>query len=559
MSTSMVVLMVSSIFTFSPRIDAREAPIHENMLFLHSYFKQLHWGVTRDSIDYQLASSFTSLTPVKASFAGTDTNNIAVFSSSTGQLYLMKAVLQSPGSFLDPYKMVVNDPVVSPVGTANGIWEAFARAAHKIDTIFLAFAGPTNKVAVHRIYTGNFTVTKIDTLTFTPPSGAYQVNKLYGGPDLAKDSPSCIWITGTRGLIRFFSWNGSTWSAEKVYDIDTSESITALTDKIVGTSTGKIYEDVSGSFVFHSQPITTTINAINDKIAVGDGGKVLRRRSTIWRPFSLGSSAYHYGNGVARTAGFGIELLDKGWQYSIHTLEDTITTFTVSPDSLAKYINGETFIYDIRLPPLAITIHLHDPDGNYLVPQMILNGSIDLTHDGSRKLQNMHPDTTCRPGFIELKETDIKLVLSPDQVGFKAIAREAVPDAVGSGYDWAEKPFETSNPWKEKDMIRITLGNLSLKIQLSSGPTQIETALVQSSQQEKITVLGRSSGISFSLPAHTFHWVRIYDLQGRLLYNESIPENQTTFSLPKNTSGILCLEFIAGNGTRVRKVIPIAR
>ncbi len=531
--------------------------VHTNMLFLHSHFKGKHWDLAGDTLDYNLTSGFTTLTPVKVSIAGNDTNNILLFSTSTNKLYLMHALLEPPPTFTSYPKMTVDNPVESPVGTSSDPFGVFAYTSDNLDIVFCAIATAANKVAVHHMVGGAYTVFKTDTLTVALPSPNCQITKLYGGPDLAKGSQSCIWAVGTHGLIRFFAWNGSAWSAETVYDIDTTETVTAFSLAAVGTRSGKVYQEQSGGFVYNSQPTTTPINSINANGAACNSGVVLKKKGNQWTKFTAGSADYHYFNFIPRTDGAGVELLSDSWQFLKYTLEDTPTFYDILPESVANYINSGVYQYD-GFSQETITINLIDPDGNCLVPQIVVEGQL-LIVDSSDTLRSMHPDTACVPGFIELADTTMTLLLKENSVEFKVKARTAAFNPTSFKYYWQYPAFETSVAWQYYDNMSIVLGNQTLQIQYAEGTT-IVSHDTKSKGMPQAVIHHTAHGLIFTLTQNTIRAIRIFNSAGQKLADVNPSPGSKRIAVPLwVSSGIVCVEYLHKNGTVLRTVIPVVK
>ena len=210
-------------------------------------------------------------------------------------------------------------------------------------------------------------------------------------------------------------------------------------------------------------PSTKPINQISTTGGACNDGTILKKKGTQWNLFSKGSAHYNYFNFISRTDGSGVELLDGSWNYYLYTLEDTLTTLNITPSNIAAHINGSPYEYN-DTGSETVNIHLIDPDGNCLVPEITLNSSIYLTIDNSDTLLSMHPDTECVPGFIDLSDTLLSITLTPDSVHFSAKTRRAAFNAISYKYYWTYPTFTTSHPWSKYDQLRIKLGNQTLEI-----------------------------------------------------------------------------------------------
>lgn len=532
---------------------AGTSSVHTNMLYQHPYFADMHWRITSDLITYKLSPGFTTLTPVKASFAENDTNSITLFSATDSKLYLMSVALK-PETEQNKAVITTRDPIESPVGTVGSPFEIFAPGTNKIDTVFVATVLGTDKVLVHHIAIQSFTVTRVDTLAIAPPSGSYTVLALFGGPDFALTGQSGIWIIGSYGLVRYFTWNESSWGAEVVHDIDTTETITALCKEALGTASGKIYEFISNAFTYKSQPVAASIHRISTLGAVSGGGKVIKRKGTSWEPFTtVGAGNYHYFNFIARTNGSGVELLDNAWKFYVYTLEDSASTFDIEPANVANYINNG--IYKFMEGQETVIIKLIDPDENALIPEIKLRNSINLVDS----LERAHPDTLWSLGFSDLADTVITLELRRDSVIVTAKIRSGAFNPVTYKKSWVQLEYRRAEKWRLYDTISIKLGNRTLLIELDTQAVGIvETNKLR--KNRPIQILRNSSQLTFTIPPNSVRYVRICNLQGQQIASATISPNANIVTIPiRMSSGIICIEYILSSGKAIRETVPVVK
>ncbi len=534
-------------------VTADIASTHSNLLFQHSHFDNKHWERSGDTLDYNLSSGYTGLTPVKASIAGNDTNNLIMFSTTSNKLYLVHALLEPPPTYTSYPKMTVDNPVESSVGSTGSSFGVFAYTNANMDIVFLATAAASNKIAVHHIVGATYTIFRTDTLTIALPSPSCTITGLYGGPALAKGNQSCVWITGSHGLIRFFSWNGTAWGSESVHDINTTETVTAFSLAAAGTQSGKIYEDQSGSFVYHSQPGTTPINHISATGAACNEGVVLKKKGNQWSKFTVGSANYLYFNFIPRTDGAGVELLDDSWQFHKYTLEDTPTSYSILPAEVANFINSGEYKFE-NPDSEVISIILADPDDNYTLPAIKLNNATVLTDT----VMNMHPDTACVLGFNELADTLITLVLYMDSVVLYMQTRFGVFHPISYKNYWSYKIFRHTEPWKSGDLVTIKQGNQTLSIQNGDGTTTNKGCEKQAIKP--ISIYRTSTGLAFQDLPYNMRAISIYNPAGRCIGSTSITQPSNVCVLPiRFSSGILLVEYLYNDGSVKRNMLTVLR
>jgi hypothetical protein len=490
---------------------------------------------------------------------GNDSGNISVFTTPAGDLYFMRCVVEPPQSIISRKKMKVYPPEKSPAALNASLFTAFPVSKDNNDTLFLAIAEAVNKVVVHRIESVGFKVLSTDTLSITTPAGGvYTTTELTGSTDFTGAIRSTLMAGGSNGVIRLFSWNGSAWSGETVYDIDTTETVSALCNTAAGTESGRIYELSNNKFIYNSRPCSTAINYITAGGAVGNSGVVIKKKQTDWIRFTIGSAHYRYFHFISRTNGTGIELLNDSLVYSIHTLEDSPTLLTVEPAEIYKYMNKGVYSYQ-GLRSENLIIRLNDPDRNCAVPSIQLNGSVDLTNNGSYKLLNMHPDTTCVPGFVEIADTSISIVLTGTSVTLSANARTAQYNDISDRCQWKYFKFTSTKNWRRNDVIRIKSGNNSLVILYGFNATAISKN-AGLNPKNYIIIQRIQSGLHFRIPRNTINYIRIVNPRGQQLAFTNILPDQERIVLPgKTSSGIICIECFFKNGTIKRYMAPIVK
>ncbi len=548
----MMYCIVFLVMVFFMTSFAGTSSVHTNMLYQHAYFADKHWRITSDLIGHTLSPDYLALTPVKSSFAKNDTNSIALFSATDNKLYLMSVSLK-PETAQNKAALTARTPVESPVGSAGSLFEVFAPADNKIDTVFLATVSGADKVLIHHITTQSFTITGVDTLTIAPPSGNYAIGALSGGPDIAISGQSGIWVTGSYGLVRYFAWDGSSWGSEIVHDIDTTETVTALCKEALGTTSGKIYEFESNNFVYNNQPLTTPINRISSLGAVSNGGGVIKKKGTNWELFTSGSGDYRYFNFIARTDGSGVELLDEAWTFYVYTLEDSASTFDIEPSSVADYINNG--IYKFIGYQETIDIELIDPDGNAKIPEITLRDSIDMVDS----LERAHPDTLWNLGYTDLIDNVLTLELSRDSVIISASTRSGAFNPVTYKKSWAQLEYRKSVNWDVNDTITIELGSISLVIVLDTQ-TVVIVEKKSSIASKPIHIKRNCSNLTFAIKPNTVSHIRVFNLSGQQIASTRISPSTNSVTLPvRVSSGVFCVEYILTNGKAVRETFQVIR
>jgi len=169
----------------------------------------------------------------------------------------------------------------------------------------------------------------------------------------------------------------------------------------------------------------------------------------------------------------------------------------------------------------------------------------------------MHPDTACVPGFIELADTIITLLLSSNSLDLSVKARRAAFNAISYKYYWTYPTFQTSNPWSKYDQLSIKLGNQTLQI-IFGGATPVSDTYDQFLKHP--IVQSKNSQLVFTLPQNEIHLITIYNSTGRKLSSINVEKYSNRILLPLTySSGVIFIEYQYKNGSIQRTTLPIIK
>jgi hypothetical protein len=536
-------------------------------LYQHSFFNNKNWQRTSDSINYDIPESLYSMMPVVGRMAGAGNANMAAFSTSNGNLYLTHVEAVPPPTQYSRWNLTATEALPSPAGTKAEIFTIFAPPSGAVDTIFLAYSdtATADTIFTCRIKSATNTIIDRDTIILTPAAPLAKIRSIEGAPKHSGEQVTGIWITGTYGLVRYLSWNGTGWNGATTYDIRQSLSVTAFNNQCLGTDSGYIFERQVETFIEAAQPATTALRFITPTGAVGDKGVVIKKIGGSWQSFTVGTADYCFAGFSPRTAGSGVEMLDKGWNYTTAILQNSPTTFSLLPDSLKKYINGPALKFSYYMKPETLTVVLHDVDANYRIPAITLNSTIFLSENKTtgQKLNNACPDTVPTKGYLELADSTLMLILRNSEVRLLAKARIGKFNT-SRGFFWKDTLFENSssswNPSYIGNEIAIKQGNQVFTIAVEVNISVELADIAPSRQCTYFDLHPRTNGLSFHFVPGTLADLTVYDLKGRILANTAIPRFTGSFDIPlPMVAGAVCIEYRLTNGTIQRRSFTIMR
>jgi hypothetical protein len=537
-----------------------------NYFYTHGFFADKNWPNTSDTINYDVPMELLSLDLQTGRFTGGRTDNIGAFATVGGQLYMMRVTAVPPTNAFDKWDIYAPAVVLSPVVAGNGLFTVIAPADNRLDTVFLVSADSTSAARLYadRIKTTGFTSIGRNVINLTPPNPNCRLAVIQGGPRHSGESAAGIWIGGSHGLLRFFSWNGAAWQ-ESSFDLAASETITAIHPLFVATAAGRIFQRQAESFVEAGQPCTSPLRQITPQGAVGDQGVVVKKVGTDWKRFTIGSADYRFASFVPASAGSRVQLIDKDWKYTTALLQDSLTSFTVSPDSLADYVNHGTYEFT-AWEPETLLVSLHDEDGNCHLPTLSLDNYVSvrnlIVNQAGDTLRDMHPDTTPGvglPPYMELADTTFALILTPSSVTVSAPTRMR-QFSTGRGYYWIDTTFSNQTAWSTNNTVSIDLAGSSLYIRNGSSATGLKDPRILAAVQAPISVRAISQGLSFRFTPGQLTGIRIFSPLGRLLAERSVSREAAFVAVPlQASSGMLCVEYLLADGTARRLTVPFAR
>lgn len=540
-------------------------------VFLHPYFDNRNWKKSvEDNIDINLPDTLCTqkLRPVRFDIGKSIDSTIAVMSTTNGGLFVMEArYFHYPGvcrdslDFSVPQKIALTGIFFS--GTTP--WYFVKDTAFNFDTVKVVLGIDSQYCLAAFIKTGSGEVVKIDTLAIQ--NGA-AISSISGGYDKALKRDTCIWVSGSNGLLRRFSCNSSGWGAENKQDISATETVLCATSEYAGTSSGKIFrKNASSAYTLDYSLSSRAINALYPQGSIGNYGAFIENINGVWRNDTLAAANYRYAHFINRPSGFGVELLDDHWKYSIFTYRDTASKILLTNpiDIRVANVNKTPYIYNpgkLASPKdTTIIVYISDPDSNYSDVFITLNGT-SMKNDGTYSISSIPDSESCHVKALRLTDGVLKITLKKDSVVLKAQTDLGVMNVGCLVCNWKNYNFSLSRQWFVNSSLVLTAGKDVLKINNHDAATVtvVNAAVANSSVANNLKIIGRRLVFSSLWSGQkAIVSIILYDFAGRRLLS-LCDVRQTTFELPQTLPcGIACVSFILSDGSACRMVVPVLR
>jgi hypothetical protein len=538
-------------------------------IFLHPYFEGKNWKTTYENVDIVLPDTLCSqkLRPIRFDIGKNIDSTIAIFSTANNDLFSMPIYFTpyigscSNGeiAFGSPKKIALTGISF----TGNTPFYLLKDSLYNFDSIKVVVGGSQQFLLSLLIRPGASSLVRADTLRMQNSGTVVGISGEYS---TAINRDTSIWVTGTGGMIGSFSYRRTGWGAE------INRSIAGLTDTVLcarglyaGTNMGRIYKkNASQVFTLDNSFSKKSINALYPQGAIGNGGNFVELIGGSWRLDTLGSSNYRYANFIKRSGGFGVELLDARWRYSVFTYRDSSSKIllTIPPDRFS-YVNNGTYRYPLSNQDTGMTLYILDADSNYRDIDMTLKRGVtqqSLKTDGTYAISPMQDTETCHTGILRLTDGVIAIGLKGGTVTVKSQTELGAYNNCGVCY-WKKYNFTAQKNWANGDSIIIRAGKDVLKIfnnSQGSVTTAFET-LVSNNSNDKNALwcdVGRGK-ITLHTTISGLKSITIYDVSGRMLaFTPSA--TQSLFELPRSFSAnVIYVHAIFKNGAVIRRVLPI--
>ena len=548
---------------------------NQGYIFLHPMFKALPWNSTLERLDLVLPDTLAGI-PVKSFDVSRGVGNaVAVFTTATNDLFIMPVLhekLVAPcfdnALTFDALRKVALSGL--SLSSAKPLY-AVRDSLYSVDSIRVASPSSVAplKVLVATLRTSTATVIRIDTVTLAERLTGQQIIGVSGATDSTTGQDLGIWVTGAYGLVRYIPYANHRFGAEAVRDLpEATVSVTHTNGTFAVTSQGRIFrKNPADTFFTFAVAASGALRRVYPGGAIGDNGLFKEFANGSWRADkTLGSASYRYANFIRRPGGFGVELLDSSWAYSVYTYRDTSSRIAATlPASLSTNINGAPYVYDGK-QQLDITVMLDDPDSNfsdYSLSQVSAGGGtpVDLKNDGTYAIAPLSDSADCHIGSIKMTSGRVRLTLNGSQVTVMHDCALGALDPTCLTCYWKSYNFQLSATLR--DTIKIKTGQHLLRIAYNNFVTLISPSAGDRSRACTLTARF-ASGYEYTLRLPTVKSgarvssVAFYDVQGRHLATMALRPDQQGLYLPYFAArGIVIIAYRMDDGTIVKDKVPL--
>jgi hypothetical protein len=546
-------------------------------IYLHPMFDRLSWQSTLDRLDLG-ALPDTLLTITVKSFdvsRGAD-NGIAVYTTSSGDLFIMSVLYKKATAPCSDHALTFDNPrkvALSGLSLSSGkplcVVHDSLYASDSVRVVIPSSAAPL-KLLVPTIRTAAAAIERIDTITCSERRTGQQILGVSGAVDSVTGQDLGIWVTGSNGLVRYIPYANHRFGSEAVRDLgEATVSVTHTNGTFAVSTQGRIFrKNPADTFFTFAVAASGALRRVYPGGAIGDNGLFKEFANGTWRADkTFGSASYRYANFIRRPGGFGVELLDSSWAYSVYTYRDTTSRIAVtSPASLATNIDGVPYVYNGQ-SQLDITVMLDDPDSNfsdYSLSQVSAGGgtAVDLKNDGTYAIVPLSDSVDCHIGSIKMTSGRVRLTLNDSQITVMHDCARGALDPTCLVCYWKSYNFQLTNVLRKADTIRIRTGQHLLRIAADVGSVTMNRTI---SAQLNATIfpIHFASGnrcsllIPFKQGNHAVS-IAIYDLKGRLIADIPLRRDQQSLDLSNTRcSGVVIVTCIMNDGTTQRTMTRV--
>ena len=444
-------------------------------VLLHPYFTGKNWASSYAIADIVVPDTLCSqkIRPVNFDIGKNIDSTMAVFSTADGSFFIMPSRFSSYiGSCLDGEISFAPPLKVIQPGIAFSATTPFyliKDSVYNFDSILVVVASSNQFLLALTIQTGALSISRIDTLRMATAGSAARIS---GEFSASANRDTSIWVSGANGMIKSFSYRRTGWGSEVNRNIaGSTDTITCVSGLYAGANTGKIYKkNALQAFVLDNSASTQGITALYPQGAIGKNGNFVELAGNAWRPDTLGTGNYRYANFIKRPGGFGVELLDSKWQYSVFTYRDTSSKIWMTlPGDRYTYANGSLYKYPLSgsVSDTGLTVYFSDPDSNFKDVNFVLkhgNSMASLKTNGTDTIRALSDSESCGVGAVRLTTGIVNFKLSGASIVVSAQTEKGAINVNCGACYWKKYNYTATRSWQRLDTLIITAGKDYLKI-----------------------------------------------------------------------------------------------
>lgn len=542
----LILLLVNS-------IKAEVQDSYDRIMLQHPFFENHHWQISSDSVVFNVNTTFKTHTPQDVNFAGNDT--IAWFTyRHNNKVYISKSVITYPASQFQSLTLSTDEPVELPSIKANSLSCLFV--PNSISPSSLTFAtSDSSTITIITIDGTSKTITYDTTGNFGVND---RIHSLYGTKNnnsLTPTGPS-IWVGGENGLLSRILINTLPSINTEHFNLSGSEAITAISQDLCGTASGKLFKLQSSTFSELYSSNEGQITNINENNAITSNGTVLINQDDNWNSFSIGLDSATTLNRVFRRNGTGIEFLSKNWNYGILTLSDSTTKISSDNNQFNNQWSSNGSGYLTTDTNMDFEIYLFDIDKNTQLPQFSLNNK-DLLKNDTFYISNTIPDRDYSSDTSDLADSIIKLSLIDNEIEITTTIRKRTYNPISFKNSWTFSEKTLNYFWEQDDSLKIKLYNDSIVIINNIGQvTKNSEVFANLMHTPKLYLKNKNIILPPNLKTSTS--LVVYSLNGKILLRKEITPDTRSVSLPDAISNqVMIVTLYLGKGNWIK--VPLIK
>jgi hypothetical protein len=548
---------------------------NQGYLFLHPLFDVNPWKATLERLDLVLPDTLASITVKLFGVSRGSDNAVAVFSDASGNLFVMPVLYEKLMAPCYDHALTFDAPrKVTLPGmslTSGASLHVVRDSLYSSDSVRIAaiMSATPLRLIIATVRASTAAVTGIDTIEFAERRSDQRITGVFGATDSATRQDIGLWVTGTNGLARYLPYANHRFGREAIRDLpEATVAVTHTNGSFAVTGQGRIFrKNPADTFFTFAVAASGALRRVYPQGAIGDNGLFKEFANNTWRADrTLGSGSLRYANFIRRPGGFGVELLDSTWAYSVYTYRDSSTRIAAaSPASLSTNINGLPVLFS-GAASQEITVMLDDPDSNfsdYTLTHVSGATSVDLKNDGKYAIAPLSDSADCHIGSIKMISGRLTLSLTGSQITVKHECGLGALDPTCQACYWKKYDFQLVRAWRSFDTIKIRTGQHLLRI-VNNAQVTLTPKRPESSSSSAFTVrFAAGREYRFRLPDRTGIrpvLLTLHDLRGRTMAAIPIGRGQQSQTLPRITGhGVLVLSCHLSDNTVLSARVPVVK
>jgi hypothetical protein len=529
-----------------------------SFVYLHPYFEGKNWKVSAfDSLDISLDSSLCNLHPKSAAMVSTRTGAECITINAAGDV--SRIHFDFSRSVCSCCRPVLSSqaPALLPIMAQSGVIYPLRKTGGIGDTLQVAVAGASSRIFIHNIRLSTSALIKTDTLILSAPPATPAVSGIWGTSISHAIGDSGIYVTGASGVIRYFGFNGVSWSSEQVFDIANTQNVTALGGSVAGTAAGRIYQRSGATYSLVTQPVASPIIRITDKAALSENGNIIIKSASTWNPFQTSRQSLRQFNLIKTRNGSAAELLDSSWRYSSFTYSDSTTSiFNVTPPAVKVFLDTAGSYEYGGAKAETVSVYFKDIDSNFSVPQVYFQSNPTILTG----LQNTNPAAPCSTGIRYWADSMLTVYLKKDSVITQTRSQSGAFDFTCYSCYWTRQTFRTGKPWAQGMVLVIASPNDTLRINYKMQSTSALQRFDPQLMMSDIIIRAVNGQMHLILSPQLIKQakaIRLFAADGRL--TASMAPTSLTSIMATPSSGLVCVQIVMHNGSTLSRILPIVR